>query len=236
MIYKIAVCDDEQAEIAYLTKIVSAWAKQSGSVAALSAFESAEAFLFHYTEQKNYDIILLDIEMKEMNGVELARKIREENESSQIIFITGFPDFISEGYEVSALHYLMKPVKEEKLFEVLDRAAKNLGRKEKAVLFAVDGETVRIPESRIVSVEAFAHTSRICTTDGTIEVNMSISDVEKKLGTHFARCHRSYIVGLKYITSITKAEITLDDGTKLPLSRGKSNAVNQAFIRYFKGE
>ena len=73
-------------------------------------FPSAESFLFDYAEQKNYDFLLLDIEMPSMNGVELAQKIRQENNAVQIIFITGYSDFMAEGYEVSALHYLMKPV------------------------------------------------------------------------------------------------------------------------------
>ena len=82
-------------------------------------FPSAESFLFDYAEQKNYDFLLLDIEMPSMNGVELAQKIRQENNAVQIIFITGYSDFMAEGYEVSALHYLMKPVSFDKLSKVL---------------------------------------------------------------------------------------------------------------------
>lgn len=240
MTYHIAVCDDEQAELSYLSSIVSDWAKQSGNIAALSAFESAEAFLFEYADNKDIDILLLDIEMGAMNGVELAKKIREENETVQIVFITGLPDFIAEGYEVSALHYLMKPVQKQKLFAVLDKAAKNLGKTEQAIVITAGVESVRIPVGNIVSVEAFAHSSVIQTTQGRFEVNMSISELEKMLGEHseggFIRCHRSYIAGLKYIRSISKTEITLDTNDNIPLSRSKYQAVNQAFICYFRGE
>ena len=74
--------------------------------------------MFRYAEDKEWDILLLDIEMGAMDGVSLAKKIRQENETVQILFVTGFADYISEGYEVAALHYLMKPVKQEKLFAV----------------------------------------------------------------------------------------------------------------------
>lgn len=89
----------------------------------MERFVSAESLLFCYTEDKLWDILLLDIEIGAMDGVSLAKKIRQENETVQIVFITGFADYISEGYEVSALHYLMKPVKQEELFAVFHEGA-----------------------------------------------------------------------------------------------------------------
>lgn len=81
-----------------------------------SDFSSAEAFLFKYEEDKSFDILLLDIQMKAMDGVELAEKIRENNDGVQIVFITGFTDYFSRGYDLSAFHYLIKPVKKRKVF------------------------------------------------------------------------------------------------------------------------
>ena len=124
----IAICDDEQNQIQYIKDIVSAWAETSGHFPHFAEFPSAEAFLFDYAENQNYDILLLDIEMAKMNGIDLAKKVREENNRVQIVFITGYPDFMSEGFEVAALHYLMKPVKKEKLFSVLDRAVENIAK------------------------------------------------------------------------------------------------------------
>ena len=123
MKYKLAVCDDEERQIQYLAALVRDWAEQSGRMVSIRPFFSAEEFLFQYEEEKDYDILLLDIEMGNTNGVELAKRIRQENDAVQIVFITGYPDFIGEGYEVGALHYLLKPVSGEKLNQVLDRAA-----------------------------------------------------------------------------------------------------------------
>lgn len=94
-------------------------------------FSSAEASIFHYVENKEYDVLLLDIEMGNMDGVTLARQIRKSNKNVQIVFITGYSDYIAEGYDVEALHYLMKPLKDEKLFDVLDRAVNKLVQNEK---------------------------------------------------------------------------------------------------------
>ena len=110
----IAICDDEQAEIDYLSTLVNQWASRKGVAIQLNEFPSAESFLFAY-EGQHTDILLLDIEMGGMDGVTLAKKIRLMNKEVQIIFVTGYMEYIADGYDVEALHYLLKPVSEEKL-------------------------------------------------------------------------------------------------------------------------
>ena len=119
MEYKIAICDDEQKDRDFVAALSRRWAGQRGNTVELTEFSSAEQFLFCYGEQSDYDILLLDIEMGQMDGVQLAKQLRQKNETIQIVFVTGYSDYISEGYEVAALHYLMKPVREEKFFSVL---------------------------------------------------------------------------------------------------------------------
>lgn len=123
-----------------------------------------------------------------------------------------------------------------KLSAVLDKAVLNLGKSEKSVIFTVDGEMLRIAACDIISVEAFAHYCNVTTINEIFEVKTSISDIEKLLDEGFIRSHRSYIVGIHFIKSISKIDITLDSGAKIPLSRSNYNAVNQAFIRYFRGK
>ena len=135
MNYKIAICDDSGADRQYISALVTGWAESTGHTVQISAFASAESFLFHYAEKSDFDILLLDIEMGDMDGVAMAKQLRKENDTVQIIFITGYSDYISEGYEVAALHYLMKPVKDEKLFSVLDRAVEKLSKNEKFLNF-----------------------------------------------------------------------------------------------------
>lgn len=236
MIYQIGICDDNSADVAYISKLVKTWAEESGLSVRLDSFSSAEEFLFYYAEKKDYDILLLDIEMGGRNGIELAREIRQGNDTVQLVFITGFPDFVMEGYEVSALHYLMKPVSEEKLSAVLARAVKNLAKTERVLLFQIEGESVRIPSGEIYAVEAFAHAVSLKTKQGEYKVNISISETEKLLKEGFVRCHRSYIVSLKHIRRITRTTVILDNGAEIPLSRNSYQAVNQAFISYYRSE
>ena len=124
---RIAVCDDAEEDRAYVSGLAKDWATQAGHRAEITAFSSAESFLFRYAEDKNWDILLLDIEMGAMDGVRLAKRVRRDNEAVQIVFVTGYSDYIAEGYEVAALHYLMKPVSRDKLFAVLNRAVPESG-------------------------------------------------------------------------------------------------------------
>lgn len=232
----IAVCDDEQAEADYLLQLVQSWAKSRGIRAVPAAFESAENFLFHYADHKNINLLLLDIQMGGLNGVELARQIRKQSEAMQIVFITGYPDFMAEGYDVSALHYLMKPVREDKLFQVLDKAAARLQAAPRTILLPKAGGSVRIKADDIVYAEVLSHTTTLhLAARGKEEFQMRISDMEKLLGDGFFKCHRSYIVSMRYVRRVTRTAIMLEDDREIPLSRNLYDAANQAFIQYNQG-
>lgn len=227
--YRIAICDDSGADRAYTAEFVERWAKSRGNELQITQFPSAESFLFHYEEKNDYDILLLDIEMGAMDGVTLAKKIRRENETVQIVFITGYSDYIAEGYEVAALHYLVKPVKEEKLHAVLDRAAEKLSRNEKILYFEVGGEMVRMPIYQIRYADVQGN---YVTVHGQIDVTvkMTLGDLEKQLDERFYRAGRSVIVNITQVSRVTKTEIRLTDGTTIALPRGAYEGVNRAII------
>ena len=107
MAYKIAVCDDSPVDRKYVTSLTEKWAEEHQHTIHISTFTSGEHFLFSYEEEKDFDILLLDIEMEEMDGVTMAKKLRKDNDTVQIIFITGYSDYIEEGYEVAALSIIL---------------------------------------------------------------------------------------------------------------------------------
>jgi len=233
MTLKIAVCDDEPKQIEYLTALISSWGTKNSHTCVIDTFPSAEAFLFDYAEDKNHDILLLDIEMGTMNGVDLAKTIRQTNDTVQIIFITGFPDFIAEGYEVSALHYLMKPVSEEKLHAVLDKAAANLAKAEKRLCITHDRQTDFIPLSQITYIEAQKQYVEIHTSDALYRMKSSLADIESKLDEYFSRCQRSFIVNLRYVIRIKNDCVVLKNGVEVPISRGMAEKIGKEIIRLF---
>lgn len=231
MTYKIAICDDSQADRDYVASLVRRWASEGDRTAHIEAFSSAEGFLFHYAEESDFDILLLDIEMGGMDGVTMAKRLRQSNDTVQIIFITGYSDYIAEGYEVAALHYLMKPVSGEKLFAVLNRALEKRKREERCLNLELGGEMVRIPfyDIRYLDVR-----QNYVTIHGKSEytVKRSLNEFEKELDDRFFRAGRSLIINLKYIRRVTKTEVSLSDGTLLPLPRGAYEPLNRAIIKH----
>ena len=225
--YKIAICDDSQADTEYLTTLVKEWAKDRTAI--IKTFPSAEAFLFNYAEEKDFDILLLDIEMGKMDGVTMAKAIRQDNESVQIVFITGYSEYIADGYDVAALHYLIKPVKTEQLLSVLDRAAERLKKNEKELLLKTADETVVMPvrEIRYLDVQ-----QNYVTVHGKTDVTVkrTLGEFEKELDERFFRLGRSYIVNLTCVRRISKTEVILTDGSAIPLPRGQYDALNRAII------
>ncbi len=229
----LGICDDEIMEREYLKTLVQSWGKKQGIFLSVSTFESGESFLFNYEDNKKIDIILLDIQMKEIDGVSLAKKIRETNSQVQIVFITGLSDFMAEGYEVSALHYLIKPVKEEKLFEVLDKAVERLGTAEKSIVLKVDRENMRVVLKDIRFIESADHYIYVNTIDNAYKVKMSLSQIEDMLDETFIRCQRSFVVGLRHIKKTTKSVVVLNDDREIPISRGMYKSINEEIIRCF---
>lgn len=199
-------------------------------VAEIRTFTSAEAFLFEYEEDKAYDILLLDVEMKNINGIELAKRIRKDNNRAEIIFITSHFEFVGEGYEVDALHYLIKPISAEKLTQVLTKAAEKISVEPPSVVISCEGETVKLYEADIRYVESFLHYIVIHTKDKEYKIKENISVFENRVSDDFYRVHRSYLVSLKHITRISRTSVNIGN-TELPLSRGKYDDINRAFIQ-----
>ena len=228
--YRFAICDDDAQYAAYIDQLAARWGRRTGTAVETECFPSAEAFLFRYEERRDFDILLLDIEMTGMDGVALARTVRQGDEDVQIVFITGYTDYIAEGYEVSALHYLMKPVDEEKFSQVLTRAVSRLARNEPFLTLELPGETVRVPlpEIRFLDVQqnyVTVHAKR----DYTLK--RPLAEFEAALDRRFYRVGRSCIVNLTCIRRVARTEVELTGGERLPLPRGQYEKLNQAIIR-----
>ena len=229
MSYRAAICDDSTTDAEFVGSILHQWAAERGIEVESERFASADAFLFRYAEDKSFDLLLLDVEMPGTDGVTLAKTVRQENEAVQIVFITGYSDYISEGYEVAALHYLMKPVKEEKLRSVLDRAVEKITKNERVLHFEAGGEMVRVPIYQIRYADVLGNYVTVHARMD-VTVKMTLGELEKQLDECFYRVGRSALVNLTQISRVTKTEIRLSDGTAIPLPRGAYEGVNRAII------
>ena len=229
---KISICDDAAEHRTYLTDVVASWAKRNRHLIEIKQYVDAKSFLFDYSEEKDFDILLLDIEMPGMNGIELAKTIRCENATVQIVFITGYYEYFSDGFDVSALHYLIKPVDAGKLCTVLDKAAENLACRQRCVLLSTSEGNIKVSLADILYVEAQNVYVIVHTTHGNYRTRMSLGKFSEQLDETFFKVHRSFVVGLKHIKKITHTDIAMINGETIPISRGLYDTVHAALIKY----
>lgn len=231
---KIAIIEDEKAHSQLLKSYIQSFSKAEQVRMELQYFESAENFLFVWEAEHDFDLLFLDIQMAGMDGMSLAKQIRRQNEEVLIVFTTGISDYIQEGYEVEALQYLLKPLKEENVHKCLKRALAKRPA-EDFLVFHTEEETLKLTERSINYIEARGHGSCIgAAHQKPIEVKESLSAIEQMLkADEFIKCHRSYICRLGNVHHIDKENVYFDDGSSIPVSRRQLGVVNQAFIRYY---
>lgn len=228
----IAICEDNDEQCAALRRLLDEWSLGKPFALIIDEYISAESFLFSYPE-KTCDLLILDIEMGEINGMELAKRLREKADSLPILFVTGYSEYMNEGYEVEALHYLLKPVDKEKLFAVLDRYVKSR-RSGKEILLITDSETLRVSADIIACCEAMGKKTSVFLNNGkALQCDIGISDIKDGLPEEFIFTHRSYIVNLRCVKSIGKTGVILDSGAVIPVSRRLYKEINEKFIKFY---
>jgi len=227
---KIIICDDEEKQINELSSLLNEWLQARSLAAQISCYNSAESLLFAYEDDKDIDILLLDIQMGGMDGVSLAKTIRQSDKSVQIIFISGYTEYILDGYDVEALNYLLKPVSQDKLFTILDKALEKLAYNERVIFINHNGENIRIPLHEIRYLEVL-HNYVSIHADETYTVKKTLKEIEAELGEEFFRTGRSYVVNLRHVRKTTKSEVYMSCGGGVPLSRGLHGLLNQAIIK-----
>lgn len=231
---RVVICDDDALQREHLTQLVRQFWKLRGSPVDVAVFSSSEAFLFDYDGDQNVDVLLLDVEMGDMNGVDLAKELRRREATASIVFITGYPDYMAEGYDVSALHYLLKPVSREKLFAVLEKAVTAAAAQPRFLLLPDGKELVRVREQDVLYAEAQGHYLLLNTVDETLRLRMTVADFLQYGGAAFFKCSRSFAVGLRHVRRITKTTVCMENGVEIPLGKGLYDALNKALILFLR--
>lgn len=235
--YRIAICEDDKYQIDINKLLINKWREKKDVSVDISEFFSAEEFIIKNESTSSYDCIIIDVGLRSMDGIELARVIREENKDISIIFVSGLKEYISYGYDFDAIHYLLKPLNEEKFLECLDKAwNKKYSYKEEKKVITVKryGDIIRLKFTDILYCESHKHYVEINTKDSKVTIKKKISDLEKELDKNlFIRTHKSYIVNISYTKEIKKNSIVLKNNIEIPVSKMKKNAVKDLYFKYF---
>jgi len=228
---RIAICDDEQGMLKRLSDAISDWAETRKVQIDVLSYPSAEAFIFAWADI-TFDLAFLDIQMKKMTGIELAKHIRKTDKNMLIVFLTSFNQYALKGYDVNALHYLIKPLSAAKLIPILDKAHKIWRSHQNATMLVPDGGgMMKIHYNDIIFISMLSHNAIIYTENKNYEMRKTANELIELLPDYFIRCHRSYIINLFKVDCVYKDSLLVTNGDKIPISRNNSKLVNDAFLK-----
>lgn len=231
---KIAVCDDDKAARGHIVSLV----KEQIQDAEIMAFATGEEML---KAQNDFDISFLDVEMGEISGMDVANHIRQKEQGdtkSIIIFVTGYEKYMNRAFDVSAFHYLLKPIDEEKFRNVFGRALNELyaaeERAKRYILVRNSGTQQKVYIKDIYYIESANKKVIIHTKTGILNSYGKMDEWELMTGSSFYRCHRCYLVNMEQIVSYNAGTIKVVNGDKLILAQKKYNDFIRQYMKYAK--
>lgn len=233
----IAICDDSKQERQILAALFKRYQELHATPLQIHIFQNGFSLLDAIDQGKRFDITILDILMPGENGIEIARNIRASGTDTEIIFLTSSPEYAVDSYEVKAQNYLLKPVTEEKFFASIDSILAELDEKDTAsfIIYTTEKQYSRIRVSSLVYGEVTHRTITLHLADQTmISAIMTFTEFLDILKAYpdFTYPHRSYAVNMNYIQYVTKNDIILTDGQKIPLSRNNYTKISEQFLNF----
>ena len=233
----IAICDDSKQERQILAALFKRYQELHATPLQIHIFQNGFSLLDAIDQGKRFDITILDILMPGENGIEIARNIRVSGTDTEIIFLTSSPEYAVDSYEVKAQNYLLKPVTEEKFFASIDSILDELDEKDTAsfIIYTTEKQYSRIRVSSLVYGEVTHRTITLHLADQTmISAVMTFTEFQDILKAYpdFIYPHRSYAVNMNYIQYVTKSDIILTDGQKIPLSRNNYAKISEQFLNF----
>lgn len=233
---KIAVCDDELAFLQELCTYLNQYSEEYNCKVEYHTFTNPFELITQIEKGIRYDVILLDVFMPGINGIQCAKDIRTFDSCVKIIFLTSSPEFAIESYTVRAYHYLLKPVQKEELLLILNQLVEESDTvKKNFFVFKCKTGIVKISLSKLEYCEMINRKIILYLSDGKeYECSLRMNELEKKLETFgmFLRPHRSFLVNMDYIQTLTTHNIVMDCNAKIPIPREKYAQIKQLYMEY----
>ena len=229
----IAICDDEKRMSDHIRAMASDFFRKKNREIYFRTFSSGEELLSY---DGQIDILFLDIQMKGMDGMETARKLRASKFRGFLLFITVLKEMVFQSFEVQAYDYLVKPVDEKQFEKTMERlyvSMQNVGEDSLLVQKGYEGRIIR--EEEIVFCEIIDRKIYLNLASGeVVDYYERIENLETKLGSHFFRCHRSYLINLKHLKGYKNGTACMDNGKEVPVSRLRSKEFSSVVLQYMK--
>lgn len=232
---RIGVVEDDPSACQRVLDYLNQYQTETGERFVVSVFDDGAQIAEQYAPV--YDILLLDIEMRHMDGMEAARRIRERDDSVIIVFITAAPQYAITGYQVGALSYMLKPVPYFAFKQEIKRSIDTVRRRaDDAILIDVGGRQQRLELADVVYLESIRHTIIIHLLGGSMSVSGTLKDFETRLTGHdFFRSNSCYLVNLRHVTGVADQDCIMSNGERLRVSRPRKKAFLTALTDYMGG-
>ena len=228
----LAVCEDDKNDLDAVCSLLDAWTAEHGVPLRRKTFQSAEDLL-ESARRERFTLYLLDVMMPGMNGIGAAHEIRSFDDAAEIVFLSSSPGFAYKSYGVRALNYLLKPVRREELFPLLNRLRLQEQKNTEALTLKTNASFVRVPYTEISYVEVIRKHVYFHLTDGTeLEVTGTLKDFEDTLLSRpeFMRVHRSYIVNMLQVRRLSYDGLLTFRGEILPVPRAAYPQLQRAYM------
>ncbi len=231
---RIGICDDQKE----IREILTDKVKKYYPAEDIAVYSSGEELL---AARKLPDILFLDVQMPEKDGMETARELRKRDRQMIIIFVTVTEDYVFQSFDVGAFHYLIKPLEEEKFEEVLQKAVRQVrerdsegagaGKERQSLIVTSKGQHITVPVQEIVYAEVFNRKIILHTMDADIEYYGKLKELEKKAGEDFYRPHRAYLINLNFVRKYNAGAIYLKRGQALVAKQNYHDFV-KCYLRF----
>lgn len=232
---RILICDDEPVVVRQISRIIKD-AHPNFEIIGVQSSVELSSRLARESKKVSFDIAFLDISLKGESGINIADFVAEYSPKTKIVFVSGDQDLVSRAFtSVTDCGYIYKPVNPAFILGYIDRVAKNIGksRDEEYLEFFERGRLVRIAAESILFVESDRSRVKLYFTNGkNKEILARLDDVEQQLERGFVRCHKSFIVNLKYIAKYSSTEFTLMNGETVRISRSRQNAALEKYLLF----
>ena len=222
--FRIAICDDEPAICSHIERIVLDYGRQISNSIEVDVYLSGEELYQYLEDGTYYDMIFLDIELKNLNGIEVGKKIRDDlkNETVLIVYISGWDSYAMDLFEVRPMNFLVKPIKADTILAVLEKGMELSNRLCQTFEYKQGRHSKKIEAKNIVYFESMERKVEMITTDGVEIFYGSLKDIfsdVEKYGFFF--CHRAYLVNYHHVAKFEYERLRMKNGTTLPISRMK---------------
>lgn len=229
----LAICDDNPAELAQVKILCREYAGEKKTTLELLCFSSAANYL-KSGPARSPDALFLDIYMDGMDGLSLAHKLIKQGNAPPIVLVTNSTDHYPDGFEIGAVHYLLKPVKKHALYQALDRIFSGQRQaEERCITFTSNRREVRIPLKNIIYVEVYGHRTQLVTTAGVFPLSVTLAEAIQLMDDPgFLQCFRSYYINMAHISHMNDDNFTMSNGDSVHIARRTASAIKDQYMDF----